>query len=276
MFRLADRRRTTVGRMDDTAEPVSSTGLSKISFGDVVIDLQNYEIVRAGDLVSVEPQVFDVLRYLVENRDRVVSKEELLDNVWGDRFVSESALTSRIKSARQAVGDDGRKQEVIRTTHGRGYRFVAEASAAAPAAPRLTGAEPSAPQRSASVSITGKVPVPARPLVARDHELAALVGLLEANRLVTVVGPGGVGKTRLATEVALRWDQESDDAVSFAALASVSSPSHVMDAVRDALGVDSGHIGRLTAVHTERVPNRVHHVARRRDRGQRGERDRVV
>ena len=76
--------------------------------------------------VHVEQQVFDVLCHLAENRDRVVPKTELLDEVWGDRFVSESALTSRIKSARQAVGDSGDRQQVIRTVHGVGYRFVAD------------------------------------------------------------------------------------------------------------------------------------------------------
>ena len=73
----------------------------------------------------VEPQVFDVLVYLIRHRDRVVTKAELLDNVWGDRFVSESALASRLKSARRGVGDDGASQRVIRTVFGRGYQFVA-------------------------------------------------------------------------------------------------------------------------------------------------------
>jgi pimeloyl-ACP methyl ester carboxylesterase/DNA-binding winged helix-turn-helix (wHTH) protein len=73
----------------------------------------------------VEPQVFDVLVYLIRHRQRVVPKSELLDNVWGDRFVSESALASRLKSARRAVGDDGSSQRVIRTVFGRGYQFVA-------------------------------------------------------------------------------------------------------------------------------------------------------
>ena len=76
--------------------------------------------------VHVEQQVFDVLRHLAEHRDRVVSKTELLDAVWGTRFVSESALTSRIKSARQAVGDSGDRQHVIKTVRGVGYRFVAD------------------------------------------------------------------------------------------------------------------------------------------------------
>src|SRR4051794_27348136 len=74
----------------------------------------------------MEPQVFDVLMHLAEHRDRVVSKNELLDAVWGHRFVTESALTSRIRSARRAVGDSGERQAVIKTSHGVGYRFVAD------------------------------------------------------------------------------------------------------------------------------------------------------
>ncbi|MBN2624170.1 MAG: winged helix-turn-helix domain-containing protein, partial [Acidimicrobiales bacterium] len=70
--------------------------------------------------------MFDVLAYLMRHRDRVVTKIELLDEVWGDRFVSDSTLTSRIKSVRRAVGDTGRDQRIIRTIHGRGYRFVAD------------------------------------------------------------------------------------------------------------------------------------------------------
>jgi predicted ATPase/class 3 adenylate cyclase/DNA-binding winged helix-turn-helix (wHTH) protein len=94
-------------------------------FGEFEIDTARLEVRRHGELCHVEPQVFDVVRYLIEHRDRVVAKEELLDNVWGDRFVSESALTSRVKAARQALGDNGRDQRVISTAHGRGYRFVA-------------------------------------------------------------------------------------------------------------------------------------------------------
>ncbi len=101
-------------------------------FGAMEIDLDRYEIRESGERVPVEPQVFDVLALLIANRDRVVTKEELLDRVWGDRFISESALTSRIKAARRAVGDTGREQRVIRTVHGRGYQFVAEVDAPEP------------------------------------------------------------------------------------------------------------------------------------------------
>ena len=98
----------------------------RCGFGDVLIDTDRFVLERDGAALHVEPQVFDVLAYLVEHRDRVVPKVELLDNVWGDRFVSESALTSRIKSARRIIGDDGSAQSMIRTVHGRGYRFVAD------------------------------------------------------------------------------------------------------------------------------------------------------
>jgi pimeloyl-ACP methyl ester carboxylesterase/DNA-binding winged helix-turn-helix (wHTH) protein len=90
------------------------------------LDLGLFELRRNGVVQPIEPQVFDVLAHLVANRDRVVTKEELLDTVWGDRFVSDSALSSRIKAARRAVGDDGRTQRMIVTVHGRGFRFVAD------------------------------------------------------------------------------------------------------------------------------------------------------
>jgi DNA-binding winged helix-turn-helix (wHTH) protein/tetratricopeptide (TPR) repeat protein len=97
-----------------------------VRFGDCELSVERVELRRDGEVVAVEPQVFDVLAYLVRHRDRVVPKTELLDEVWGDRFVSESALTSRIKSARRAIGDTGRDQRAIKTIHSRGYRFVAD------------------------------------------------------------------------------------------------------------------------------------------------------
>jgi pimeloyl-ACP methyl ester carboxylesterase/DNA-binding winged helix-turn-helix (wHTH) protein len=98
-------------------------------FGDRVLDTDRRELRAGTDAIELEPQVFDVLTYLVAHRERVVSKEELFDQVWGDRFVSESALTTRIKQARQAVGDTGQRQAVIKTLHGRGYRFVGAVAA---------------------------------------------------------------------------------------------------------------------------------------------------
>ena len=98
----------------------------RFSFGELVLDTDRFLLERGGTSVHVQPQVFDVLSHLVLNRERVVPKTELLDSIWGDRFVSESTLTSRIKAARRVVGDDGILQTVIKTVHGRGYRWVAE------------------------------------------------------------------------------------------------------------------------------------------------------
>ena len=90
------------------------------------IDLELYELRWSGASVPLEPQAFDVLAYLVRHRDRVVSKEELMDQVWGGRFVTEAAVTGRIKQVRRALGDDGHAQRTLRTVHGRGYHFVAD------------------------------------------------------------------------------------------------------------------------------------------------------
>jgi TolB-like protein len=96
----------------------------EFSFGDHVLDVDRRELRRRGELIALEPQVFDLLVYLVQNRDRVVSKDELLQAVWGGRIVSESTMTSRINAARQAVGDSGEAQRLIRTKPRKGIRFV--------------------------------------------------------------------------------------------------------------------------------------------------------
>ena len=93
-------------------------------FDDFALDTARYELRRGDEVIRVEPQVFDVMTHLVSNHDRFVTKEELFDTVWGGRFVGEAALTSRIKAARRALGDDGESQRYIRTVRGRGYQFV--------------------------------------------------------------------------------------------------------------------------------------------------------
>ena len=123
-------------------------------FGDCELDLDRFELRRAGRLRPVEPQVFDLLAVLIRERRRVVPKEELLDTVWGNRFVSESALTSRVKAARQAVGDDGRSQRLIRTAHGRGYQFVAPVDEAAQSDP-VASVPPAPPMQEIRFCTTG-------------------------------------------------------------------------------------------------------------------------
>src|SRR5215207_9696958 len=96
------------------------------SFADRTLDVKRRELRHGSEPVAVEPQVLDLLIYLIQNRDRVVSKDDLIASVWGGRIVSDSTLTSRINAARKAVGDTGERQQVIRTAARKGIRFVAE------------------------------------------------------------------------------------------------------------------------------------------------------
>jgi DNA-binding winged helix-turn-helix (wHTH) protein len=116
-------------------------------FGDHVLDTERRELRRGAEPVALEPQVFDLFVYLVRNRDRVVSKDDLIDSVWGGRIVSDSALTLRLNAARRAVNDSGAEQRLIRTVSRRGVRFVGEVSeddeAPAPLEPASAAAGPS-------------------------------------------------------------------------------------------------------------------------------------
>jgi pimeloyl-ACP methyl ester carboxylesterase/DNA-binding winged helix-turn-helix (wHTH) protein len=95
-----------------------------IRFGDCELDNDRRELHRGTELVHVQPQVFDLLVYLIAHRDRVISKDQMVEAVWKGRFVSDVTLNSRVNAARQAIGDDGKRQALIRTVPRRGFRFV--------------------------------------------------------------------------------------------------------------------------------------------------------
>lgn len=147
-------------------------------FGDCILHAMRRELIRGGEEVHVEPQVFDLLLYLVRSRERVVTRDDLLAAVWSGRIVSESTLNNRVSAARRAIGDDGKQQHLIRTVPRRGFRFVGGVreelaagtpASSAPAAPEFrapvpeaarvhsSGVEPSHPQRIASESLVGRV-----------------------------------------------------------------------------------------------------------------------
>ncbi len=197
-------------------------------FDDFELDDATFRLTASGDVVAIEPQVFDVLVYLLTHRDRMVTKEELLDNVWGDRFVSESALTSRIKSARRAVGDDGRAQRLIATVHGRGYQFVGDVTATDPttapsdddrtppssssveadesaatgrAAPTITAAERA---ELLALSVDEEFAFVGRDDVLDDARRLEELAAAGQTAVLLVGGEPGIGKTRLVTEIARR------------------------------------------------------------------------
>lgn len=122
-------------------------------FGEFDLDADKHELTQNGAPVSIEPQVFSLLVYLIENREKVVSKDDIIEAVWDGRFVSDSAVSSRIKSARQAIGDDGQTQKYIKTIHGRGFRFVGEAREASGDTPPASYAPaPASPLESAAAA----------------------------------------------------------------------------------------------------------------------------
>jgi predicted ATPase len=186
-----------------------------IRFGTVVVDVPARAVHRDGEPVHLEPQAFDLLVLLIEHRDRVVSKAELLDGVWGHRFVSESNITTRIKEIRRVVGDDGTRQHTIRNVRGRGYQFVAE----------LHGFDASPETNSAG------------DLVGRDREIAAVVDALARSPVVTLAGPGGVGKSALARVVARRMSGRYADGISVVELATIAGGEHVLSFLARAVDV---------------------------------------
>jgi TolB-like protein len=131
-------------------------------FADHRLDPARRELVRGAEAVSVEPQVFDLLLYLVENRDRVVSRDDLIAAVWGGRIVSDSTLATRINAARKAIGDSGAEQKLIRTIARKGLRFVGDVHLASAA----DAATIEVPAKDAGDTARPALPLPDRPAIA--------------------------------------------------------------------------------------------------------------
>ena len=129
-------------------------------FDDCVLDLDRRELLRASQVIATAPQVFDLLVYLAQNREHVVSRDDLINAIWTGRIVSESTLASHINAVRKAVGDDGQQQRVIRTVARKGFRFVADVKSVEGVG--LPGTE-SAPSVQASAS---EPALPAKPSIA--------------------------------------------------------------------------------------------------------------
>lgn len=136
------------------------------TFGQFELDLATAELRARGNAIPLERQVFALLALLVENRERLVSKDEIIEKVWDGRVVSDAALTSRVKSARKALGDDGRSQQFIKTIHGRGYRFVAQAKASRAGSAMQASAEKQGPAPPALADMVQRLSGMSRPSLA--------------------------------------------------------------------------------------------------------------
>ncbi|HVS77259.1 MAG TPA: winged helix-turn-helix domain-containing protein [Steroidobacteraceae bacterium] len=150
-------------------------------FGSFELDLATMELRAGGEARALEPQVFGVLALLVENRARLVRKEEIIEKVWDGRPVSDAAIASRVKSARQALGDDGQAQRMIRTVHGRGFRFVPEVRILASTAAGLDAAAQGSGAGGSVGSLVRKLERASRPsLAVLPFRMAGLPSRYEA------------------------------------------------------------------------------------------------
>lgn len=165
-------------------------------FGEFELDSQRYELRKAGSMQPLEPQGFNVLAYLLEHRDRVVSKSELLEHLWPNQYVTEATLVQRLVAVRRSLEDDGRTQRYIRTVHGRGYRFVAtvvERSASVPPRP-VAAPEPAALPLSAGQRYGILIGREAEVTLLHERFAQALQG---ERQIVFLSGEAGIGKTTL-------------------------------------------------------------------------------
>jgi DNA-binding winged helix-turn-helix (wHTH) protein len=170
-------------------------------FGKLELDAATYTLSRAGRALALQPKVFDVLRYLIEHRDRVVSKDELLESVWRGEHVNESAVPWSISHVRSALGQRRGSKQPIETVHGRGYRFAIEVEVLSSSVPPAA-----APVLASLAPIASASNTP--PFVGREDAMRRLCARLEeaaagSGRICLLCGEPGIGKTRCSEEMLL-------------------------------------------------------------------------
>ena len=173
-----------------------------MQFGPFLLDRRGGRLLRDGRPLDIAPKPLAVLCFLADRPGSLVTKDELLDGVWGHRFVSESVLKVTVNALRQVLGEDAREAHWVQTVPRRGYRFneAVQVLAGGAAAP-LAAAQPL--QRSTPpLQRMGNLPLSGGLLIGREVALASLGDHMVTHRLVTLVGPGGVGKTTLALAAA--------------------------------------------------------------------------
>ena len=193
--------------------------LAAVEFGRFKVVPHRRELTADGTPIALGSRAFDALLVLIDAGGTILDKDELLRRVWPDRVVEENNLQAQIAALRKAFGAD---RDLIRTVAGRGYQFTGEIRAAA-------GRPPPAPVSS--------LPEPVSELIGRDAPVRDVLALVTSHRLVTLTGTGGIGKTRLALEVARRLLPRFADGAGLAELGPLTDPQLVPGAVAGALGL---------------------------------------
>src|SRR6266404_3697685 len=197
----------------------AATPPERYRFGAFELQPDKRRLLKDGATISLRPRAFDLLAALVDRAGHLVTKDELLDQVWPKMVVEEAALHVQVSALRKVLGANA-----ITTVSGRGYQFTLPVTKGDGEADRATRSKHNLPYQLTS-------------FVGREQEIAQLEELVTANRLVTLTGAGGAGKTRLAMEVASRLVDAFADGVWLVELAALSDPRLVPQAVARALEV---------------------------------------
>src|SRR6266545_3954249 len=198
----------------------SVASIERYRFGAFELQLDERRLLKDGQSVVLRPRAFDLLAALVDRAGHLVTKDALLDRVWPKMVVEETALRVQLSALRKVLGD-----EAIATVSGQGYRFTLPVTKRETEAHRI-----STPRHNLPHQLTS--------FIGREQEIAQLKELVATNRLVTLTGAGGVGKTRLAIEVASRLVDAFLDGVWLVDLATLSDPHLVPKAVAQAFALN--------------------------------------
>ncbi|HTT23488.1 MAG TPA: tetratricopeptide repeat protein [Candidatus Sulfotelmatobacter sp.] len=213
--------------------PETTNNTANYRFGNFLLEPARASLLKSGQDVKLRPKVFDALLYLIENRGRLVPKEELIQTLWPEAFVTDDSLVQCMVELRRALDD--RTQEILKTVPRRGYIFAATVTIHDEAA-ATTASTASVPQ---PVRVDPRLPVPRTPLIGRERELESVEQILRdpAVRLVTLTGAGGSGKTRLGLELCRELTSAFQSRVFFVALASLADAAMAPAAIAEAVGI---------------------------------------
>lgn len=225
---FADRRSSGTD-MDQKVNPEQLSQIERapagsLAFGRFSVHPNRRELLVDGISTELGARAFDVLLALLEARGSIVGKDELMGQVWPGRVVEENNLQVQIAALRKVFGTD---RDLIRTVAGRGYQFTGEIHSSSPSSPVAPTVRP----------IPSNLPEAVSELIGRDHELHEILELAADRRLVTLTGPGGIGKTRLALEAARELLSDFGDGVWLVELGSLADPGLLPATVASALGL---------------------------------------
>jgi predicted ATPase/DNA-binding winged helix-turn-helix (wHTH) protein len=232
-------------------------------FGEFTLDVARGCVLRAGEEIKLRPKVYKALKYLVENPGRLISKQELIQEVWPDAFVTDDSLVQCTVELRRALED--RDQKLLKTVPRRGYLFVGAVTTMTAKSAPVPVVEPvTLPEEAegephfARASRTRRdLPKPRTPLIGREQQVrqAAYLLLREHVRLLSLTGPGGAGKTRLGIAIAEAVADHFTAGVQFVGLASISSPELVTSALAEAFDLQQVGTRPVPQLIAERLRN---------------------